>query len=160
MAHAFPLFTVLLLAAACSPPAPAERAERPERMAGQTAGEAAAAGADAGTSGELAAQDPAQALRQEEAERCLNIARIQEARPVSDDRIDFVMRGGEVYRNDLQPSCPGLGFERAFTYSTSLSRLCAGEIIQVVQQTGGPTLGASCGLGEFVKIAADASGTE
>lgn len=83
-------------------------------------------------------------------ESCLSIARIREARPVSDDRIDFVTRGGEVYVNHLPNSCPGLGFERAFTYSTSLSRLCSTDIIQVVQQGGGPALGASCGLGRFV----------
>lgn len=80
---------------------------------------------------------------------CVELARIAEARVRDDRTIDFVLRDGAVLRNSLPNACPGLGSERAFTYATSLSRLCATDIVTVVQQGGGPRLGASCGLGGF-----------
>ncbi|BAV63922.1 hypothetical protein [Sphingobium cloacae] len=81
---------------------------------------------------------------------CVQIVNIRNS-DVRDDRtIDFVMNGGKVYRNTLPNSCPSLGFEKRFTYATSLSQLCSVDIITVLQG-GGPGLmrGASCGLGQF-----------
>ncbi|MCA3255474.1 MAG: hypothetical protein INF91_07650 [Alphaproteobacteria bacterium] len=80
---------------------------------------------------------------------CVDLARIAEARVRDDRTIDFVLRDGAVLRNSLPNACPGLGAERAFTYATSLTRLCATDTVTVVQQGGGPRLGASCGLGGF-----------
>jgi hypothetical protein len=81
---------------------------------------------------------------------CVELQRISEARVVDDRTIDFHMRDGTVLRNSLPNSCPSLGFEKAFTYSTSLSRLCSTDIITVIHTGGGPRTGASCGLGQFV----------
>jgi hypothetical protein len=87
-------------------------------------------------------------------ESCLDLSRIDQA-VVQDDRtIDFRMRGGAVYRNTLPYSCPQLGFEKAFSYATSLTRLCSTDIITVIVQGGGPARGASCGLGKFVQTKA------
>lgn len=83
-------------------------------------------------------------------ESCINLASIRESRVVDDNTIDFIMRDGSIYRNTLPNRCPSLGFEAAFTYATSLSQLCSSDIIRVIQQGGGPQLGASCGLGRFV----------
>jgi hypothetical protein len=83
-------------------------------------------------------------------ESCVSIAAIRESRVIDDNAIDFHMRDGRIYRNTLPHRCPSLGFEQAFTYSTSLTQLCSTDIIRVVQQGGGPQLGASCGLGKFV----------
>src|SRR5688500_12552138 len=58
-----------------------------------------------------------------DARSCVDLARISEARVVDDRTIDFHMRDGTVLRNSLPNSCPSLGFEKAFTYSTSISRL-------------------------------------
>ncbi len=80
---------------------------------------------------------------------CVDLARISEARVVSDRVIDFHMRDGSILRNNLPNACPGLGVEKAFTYSTSLSRLCSTDIITVIHTGGGPRTGASCGLGSF-----------
>jgi hypothetical protein len=77
---------------------------------------------------------------------------IRETKVVDDRTIDFVMRGGDIYRNTLPNSCPQLGFERAFSYSTSISQLCSVDIITVLQQAGGIRRGASCGLGKFTPI--------
>ena len=81
---------------------------------------------------------------------CVALSAIREAKVIDDTTIDFHMRDGRVLRNSLPAACPSLGFERAFTYSTSLNQLCSTDIIRVITQGGGPRLGASCGLGRFV----------
>lgn len=83
---------------------------------------------------------------------CVPIARIQESRVINDRIIDFHMGGRKVLRNELPHSCPGLEFEKAFTYATSLSQLCSTDIITVIHQGGGLWRGASCGLGQFQPV--------
>jgi hypothetical protein len=83
---------------------------------------------------------------------CLPLSSIRETRVVDDKTIDFVMLDGKWYRNRLVYSCPQLGFERAFSYKTSISQLCSVDIITVLQQAGGLQRGASCGLGKFTPI--------
>ena len=73
----------------------------------------------------------------------------------SDRVIDFVMRGGargrRVYRNTLPSDCPGLGFERRISYTTSLSQLCSADLITVFT-TAPVQRGATCGLGPFQPV--------
>ena len=88
---------------------------------------------------------------------CIDLQRIRESRVRSDKVIDFVMVDGQILRSRLPYGCPQLGFERAFTYATSLSQLCSTDIITVIVQGGGPSRGASCGLGEFSPISGDAA---
>ena len=88
------------------------------------------------------------------ARSCVELNRIREARVVDDRTIDFYLGSREVLRNTLPNACPQLGFEKAFTYSTSLSQLCSVDIITVIVQGGGPRTGASCGLGSFVPYTA------
>lgn len=83
------------------------------------------------------------------AKSCVQLNRIREARVIDDRTIDFYLANHEVLRNTLPQACPQLGYEKAFTYSTSLSQLCSVDIITVVIQGGGPHTGASCGLGPF-----------
>lgn len=90
---------------------------------------------------------------------CVDLARISEARVINDRTIDFQLRDGSVLRNSLPNSCPSLGFEKAFTYSTSISRLCSTDIITVIHTGGGPRTGASCGLGQFAAVPAAAPAT-
>jgi hypothetical protein len=72
---------------------------------------------------------------------------------VRDDRtIDFFV-GRKVYRNTLPQACPGLGSEKAFSYNTSISRLCSVDLITVLQRVGGQFMrGATCGLGPFQPV--------
>jgi hypothetical protein len=91
------------------------------------------------------------------ARSCVELARISEARVVNDRTIDFHLRDGSVLRNTLPNACPSLGIEKAFTYSTSLSRLCSTDIITVIHTGGGPRTGASCGLGSFAAVAPTAA---
>ncbi len=83
---------------------------------------------------------------------CVQISQIRSTRVIDDQTIDFRMRNGTVLRNTLPNRCPGLGFERAFSYRTSIPQLCNVDIITVVVQGGGPQIGASCGLGQFVPV--------
>ncbi|MGQ5700655.1 hypothetical protein ACUJ46_01190 [Sandaracinobacteroides sp. A072] len=83
---------------------------------------------------------------------CIDRHRINSTRVIDDQTIDFVMAGGKIMRNTLPNRCPGLGFERAFMYSTSQSQLCNVDIITVLQTSGGPMRGASCGLGKFTPM--------
>jgi hypothetical protein len=85
---------------------------------------------------------------------CVPLMQIRESRVMSDTIIDFHLRDGTVLRNQLPYSCPSLGFEKAFTYETSLSQLCSTDIITVLHQGGGPFRGASCGLGQFQPVTA------
>ncbi len=81
---------------------------------------------------------------------CIQIVNIRSSNVRDDRTIDFVMNGGKVYRNTLPNSCPSLGFEKRFSYATSLSQLCSVDIITVLQSAGpGLMRGASCGLGPF-----------
>ena len=87
-------------------------------------------------------------------ETCAEIARIREARVTSDSGIDFVMNDGRTLRAAMPKACSGLGTEKAFTYSTTLTRLCPTDMITVVNQAGGPRLGMSCVLGALTPVKA------
>lgn len=88
-----------------------------------------------------------------EAQSCIPIAQIRSSTVRSDYTIDFEASGGTTYRNTLPSRCPGLGRERAFSYSTSLSQLCDKDIITVITTGGGGIQPlASCGLGMFQPV--------
>lgn len=86
------------------------------------------------------------------ARTCIPINQIRESRVRSDRVIDFVTTGRKVYRVTLPQDCPSLGFEQRFTYATSLSQLCAQDIITVLYQASGIQRGASCGLAPFQPV--------
>ena len=90
-------------------------------------------------------------------ENCVQIQNIREALVRDDKTIDFILRDGRTLRNSLPYACSGLGFEKAFSYATSLSQLCSVDIITVINQGGGIRSGASCGLGKFAPVAAEAA---
>ncbi len=87
-----------------------------------------------------------------EAVSCVMTSSVRQSRVHDDRTIDFEV-GSRTYRNTLAPGCNRLGFEKAFTYRTSTSQLCSGEIIHVLSTVGGrPERGAGCSLGRFVPI--------
>lgn len=86
-------------------------------------------------------------------ESCVLLQNIRDTRVIDDRTIDFNMRNGDILRNELPMRCPQLGFERAFSYSTSISQLCSVDIITVLRQNAGIQRGASCGLGKFTPVA-------
>lgn len=82
---------------------------------------------------------------------CLRLNDIRETRVRDDRTIDFVTSGKKVYRNTLDGSCPQLGFEKRFSYKTSLNQLCSVDLITVLVPPG-LSRGASCGLGQFQPV--------
>jgi hypothetical protein len=85
-----------------------------------------------------------------EVRACLLIQTIRQTRVVNDEMVEFITRDGTLWQNKLPNRCPGLGFERAFSYSTSIPQLCDVDVITVFQQSAGTRAAARCGLGKFV----------
>lgn len=81
---------------------------------------------------------------------CVQTSRIRNTVVHDDYTIDFVMDGGDVYRNTLPGRCPGLGFEERFAYQVSTGQLCRVDTITVLQSGAGR--GPTCGLGRFVPV--------
>jgi hypothetical protein len=82
---------------------------------------------------------------------CIPIRSIRESIVRNDQVIDFRVNGNRYYRVTLDQPCPQLGFERRFSYATSLSQLCAQDIITVLYTTP-ISRGASCGLAPFQPV--------
>jgi hypothetical protein len=88
-----------------------------------------------------------------DAQSCIPRSQVRQSVVRSDQIIDFEMRGGKIYRVTMPTRCPGLGFERAFAYETSIDQLCGADIIYVLMNVGGvPQRGAGCGLAPFVPV--------
>jgi len=86
------------------------------------------------------------------AESCIPIVQISESRVRDDWTIDFRTGTNRWYRNTLPYRCNGLGFEKAFSYQTSLSQLCSTDIITVFSSGAGGGSRGSCGLGQFQPV--------
>lgn len=93
---------------------------------------------------------------------CLTGSQIDQTRVLDNRTIDFILRNGQVFRNMLPNSCPGLGVAQAFQYDTQTPQVCNVDVIRVFQQGPGPRFGASCPLGMFqpMKAAEPAAGTQ
>jgi len=83
---------------------------------------------------------------------CLSLRSIDQIKPL-DDR-NFLIEAGvnDYYLAELSSSCTGA--DRSFNrlqYKTSLSSLCRNEIISVVDNSTGFTVG-SCGMSDFQKL--------
>jgi len=87
-----------------------------------------------------------------ETRNCLQLMQIRSNTVVDGQAIDFRLRDGSVWRNRLPRACPTLGFNQAFSYSTSIPQLCNVDLIQVIVQGNPGIIGASCGLGKFERL--------
>jgi hypothetical protein len=87
------------------------------------------------------------------AQNCILRSQVRNTMIRSDRVIDFEMVGGKVYRSTLPARCPGLEWDRAITYETSIDQLCTQQIVYALQTIGGTLQrGAGCSLGEFVPV--------
>lgn len=83
-------------------------------------------------------------------DRCVPLTRIDRTEVLDEQNILFYMRGGGIFRNWLPRRCPGLNDRDAFSYRTTLGKLCDSDTITVIDPTGiGTIQGASCRLGGF-----------
>ncbi|MGY6637976.1 MAG: DUF6491 family protein [Erythrobacter sp.] len=88
-----------------------------------------------------------------DAQSCIPRSQVRQSVVRSDQIIDFEMRNGKVYRVTMPTRCPGLGFERAFGFETSIDQICGADIIYVLTNIGGAVQrGAGCGLAPFVPV--------
>lgn len=88
-----------------------------------------------------------------DAQYCISRSQVRATVVRSDSVIDFEMYGGKTFRNTLKGRCPGLGWDRAITYETSVDQLCSPQIIYTLTNIGGvPQRGAGCTLGAFVPV--------
>lgn len=83
---------------------------------------------------------------------CLNLRSIDQIKPLNENL--FLVRVGvnDYYLNEVSGRCSGAdsSFNR-LQYTTSLNQLCRNEIIRVVDNSTGFTIG-SCGLGSFERL--------
>src|SRR6478609_5285079 len=82
---------------------------------------------------------------------CILISRIRNTRVHDDFTIDFLMIGGEVFRNTLPDRCPQLGFEQRIAYEANTGNLCSIDMISVLP-AGAAGRGPRCRLGQFVPV--------
>ena len=88
-----------------------------------------------------------------EGQRCIMRDQVRQTVVRNDRVIDFEMHSGKVYRSTMTQRCPGLSFDRAITYETSINQLCTNQIVYALQNIGGvPQRGAGCTLGGFVPV--------
>lgn len=127
----------IVIALCASAPLLAQDGSRAERRA---------AAEDAASDSEAASQpgDPT---------RCISTTRLDRTKVVDDETVLFYMRGGDIYRNRLSRSCPGLEREKRFTYRVYGNQLCRVDTITVLESRAfGLTDGFTCALGDFQPI--------
>lgn len=89
----------------------------------------------------------------DEADRCVELIRIDHTHIVDNGFILFYMQNKKIYLNVLPRSCPGLKSAGTFMYRVPIMRLCNVDLITVLNHIGGEFYpGASCGLGLFYPI--------
>jgi hypothetical protein len=116
-------------------------------------GGAAALAASAALLAQDAANDAARADIDREPLRCITVTRLERTEVVGDRTVLFYMRDGDVYRNRLARSCPGLEREKRFTYRVHGNQLCSVDTITVLESRAfGLSEGFTCALGDFRPI--------
>lgn len=85
-----------------------------------------------------------------ESKACLPLRRIKDTKVIDDGTLLIEVSGGEMYLNELRGRCIGLKSEERFVHQSSLSQMCRGDIIRVLDSFGNERGG--CGLGNFEKL--------
>ena len=82
-------------------------------------------------------------------ETCIPINSIKSTKILDYSNILFYTNGGPVYLNELPKQCGPLNRCRSITYSTSLSKLCNTDTVDIMDfGSSVPKLG-TCGLRQF-----------
>ena len=82
--------------------------------------------------------------------RCVQTYQINQTRVLDDATVLFRLRAHDEYVNRLRRPCPMLKIQGGFSYHVrGDSALCRGDVIRVLDSTGG---GAACLLGDFEKV--------
>lgn len=83
---------------------------------------------------------------------CLNLRAIDQIDALDERHLLVRVGLNDYYLNEVSGRCSGAGrFNNRIQYTTSISQLCRNEIITIVDNTTGFTMG-SCGLGSFERL--------
>ena len=104
-----------------------------------------------GEASTVAAEDLYDAYPPGAPERCVNVRQVRRIEPIGNHTLLFHTTGGDVWRNRLPRSCPGLRRNSRFLYETRGGRLCALDVVYLVMDgpLGRIERGTPCPLGEF-----------
>ncbi|MEO1135041.1 MAG: DUF6491 family protein [Pseudomonadota bacterium] len=115
----------------------------------------AAGGCASAVEPEEVSQEVAERLAEFEAtgetRSCIGVTQIRTIDALDESRF-LVRAGGAYYLNEVSGRCNGA--DRAFNrlqYTTSIGQLCRNEIIRIVDNSNGFTVG-SCSLGDFQEL--------
>lgn len=93
-------------------------------------------------------------------QRCIDIRRIRRIEPIGNHTLLFHTGGGDVWRNRLTRSCPGLRPHSRFLYEPRGGRLCSIDTVYLLEDDGfGFRRGVGCSLGEFDYLTEDQAQT-
>ncbi|WDI31383.1 DUF6491 family protein [Hyphococcus flavus] len=81
---------------------------------------------------------------------CLQLRQIRNTDAPDDYTLLIEAAGGDMYLNELNGRCIGLARWQRYTLRSLLSKMCRGDIIQVMD-TSGRQMG-SCSIGDFEKL--------
>jgi len=84
------------------------------------------------------------AANAKDADICVSARDVDHTSVLSDNEILYVMKSGKIWKNTLRKSCPGLGFERAFSETIVADGICSNRQMITVINRGTP-----CFLGAF-----------
>lgn len=84
-----------------------------------------------------------------EPQDCVPMRAVRGNRSIGDSAILFEGVGDTVWVNRPAGGCPSLDFGRSLLITTTMTQLCRGEIVSVIDPVSGTSFGG-CGLGEFV----------
>ncbi len=90
---------------------------------------------------------------QQGAEYCLSLIRIDDSKILDSQHMLFTMTDKSMFLNTLPRNCPGMSPGDAYSFRTSLNRLCNQDIITILHPGGHYMMpGVSCGLGMFERV--------
>ncbi|MAW78604.1 MAG: hypothetical protein CMI63_00050 [Parvularcula sp.] len=81
---------------------------------------------------------------------CLRLNSIRDTDALDDYTLLVEVSGGDIYINELNGRCSGLGREQRYARSSTEARMCKGDIIRVLDSFG--NMRGSCSLGAFEKL--------
>ena len=84
---------------------------------------------------------------------CLRSRDIDSTNVVNSKTVDFRMRNGSVYRNNLRASCSSLKFS-GFAYHAHGGTICDYQFVRMLQS------GGACSLGAFEKMPSSATASK
>lgn len=81
---------------------------------------------------------------------CVQLRQIEDTDALDDYTLLVELRNGDMYLNELSGRCIGLEREQRYVHQTTMTRMCRGDIIRVLDSFGNERGG--CGLGDFEKL--------